>query len=465
MNTDRSATFKYFLRHGLLLLTVCLPLTAAAADASEDIDALLREAAADDARNAAAVSSSPTGAPNKSGGLHGFAQVEMARTVGKQDHWSKMLGRLEVGGTGKLAPNIKWKLSARADYDAVFDVTNHYSSEVARDQRFDFMLRESYLDVGAGDWDIRLGRQHVVWGEMVGLFFADVVSARDMREFILPEFNILRIPQWAARAEYFKGDFHGELLWIPVPTYDETGKPGAEFFPNQPIYPGYSVAYRNENKPARRPANGNYGLRGGWLSNGWDLSGFYYRSTDTAPTFYREVGPGSMTYEARHDRISQFGGTLAKDLGSMVLKAEAVYAKGRGLTVLNLTDTDGLARQNTFDWALGLDFALPAETRLNLQLFQSMITSSRDPDLLQDKYENGYSVLLNGKLTPRVEAEVLWVASLNRTDWMLRPKLNWAFEKNWRLVMGADVFHGPVLGYFGRYSAQDRVYTELRYSY
>jgi hypothetical protein len=74
-------------------------------------------------------------------------------------------------------------------------------------------------------------------------------------------------------------------------------------------------------------------------------------------------------------------------------------------------------------------------------------------------------VLLNGKLTPRVEAEVLWVASLNRTDWMLRPKLNWAFEKNWRLVMGADVFHGPVLGYFGRYSVQDRVYTELRYSY
>jgi hypothetical protein len=276
-------------------------------------------------------------------------------------------------------------LSARADYDVVFDVTNHYPGAVERDQRFNFMLRENYLDVGAGDWDIRLGRQHVIWGEMVGLFFADVVSARDMREFILPEFNILRIPQWAARAEYFKGDFHGELLWIPVPTHDETGKPGAEFFPAQPVYSGYSVAYRNENKPSRRISNGNYGLRGGWLSNGWDLSGFYYRSTDAAPTFYREVGLGTITYEARHDRISQFGGTLAKDLGSMVLKAEAVYTKGRGLTVLNLADSDGLARQNTLDWALGLDFALPAETRLNLQLFQSMITGSRDPDLIQDK--------------------------------------------------------------------------------
>lgn len=449
-------------RFGIALLSaLMLSGPTGAADDTEDIEALLREAAADDAKMATAAKS----APNSKSGLHGFAQFELARTVAKPVHWSKMLGRLEFGTTGKLAEGIKWKLSARADYDAVFDVTDHYPGAVERNQRFSLMLRENYLDIGAGDWEFRLGRQHIVWGEMVGLFFADVVSARDMREFILPEFNILRIPQWAARAEVFKGDFHGELLWIPVPTYDETGKPGAEFFPAQPVYPGYSVSYRNENKPARKPANGNYGLRAGWLANGWDISGFYYRSTDAAPTFYREVGPGTITYAAHHDRISQVGGTLAKDLGALVLKAEAVYTRGRGLTVLRLADADGLARQNTLDWALGLDFALPAETRLNLQLFQSMITRHRDPDLIQDKYENGYSVLINGKLAPRWEAEVLWVASLNRNDWMLRPKLNWMFEKNWRLVLGADVFHGPDLGYFGRYRAQDRVYTELRYSY
>lgn len=449
---------------GMALLGILvLPLAVSAADVPEDIEALLREAAADDAKMAAAAQP----VPESGRGLHGFAQFELARTVAKPDHWSKMLGRLEFSGTGRLGESVKWKLSARADYDAVFDVTSHYPGAVERDQRFNLMLRENYLDIGAGDWEFRLGRQHVIWGEMVGLFFADVVSARDMREFILPEFSILRIPQWAARAEYFKGDFHGELLWIPVPTYDETGKPGAEFFPWQPDYSdlGYTTLYRNERKSSRKPANGNFGLRAGWLNNGWDISGFYYRSTDAAPTFYREVAGGTVIYEARHDRISQFGGTLAKDFGNVVIKAEGVYTQGRGLTVLRLADTDGLARQNTFDWALGLDFALPAETRLNVQIFQSLITSSRDPDLIQDKRENGYSVLVNGKLSPRFEAEVLWVASLNRTDWMLRPKVNWMFERNWRLVVGADVFHGPPLGYFGRYSAQDRIYTELRYSF
>ena len=70
----------------------------------------------------------------------------------------------------------------------------------------------------AGNWDFRLGRQHVVWGEMVGLYFADVVSARDQREFILPDFDQMRTPQWAGRAEYFSDDFHAEILWIPVAT-------------------------------------------------------------------------------------------------------------------------------------------------------------------------------------------------------------------------------------------------------
>jgi len=59
---------------------------------------------------------------------------------------------------------------------------------------------------------------------MVGLFFAEVVSTREVREFVPPEFDVMRIQQWAVRAEYYKDDFHAELLWIPVASYDNVGK-------------------------------------------------------------------------------------------------------------------------------------------------------------------------------------------------------------------------------------------------
>ena len=398
-------------------------------------------------------------------GIKGFVQLELGHTTESPTHWSKMLTRADFSGQGSLGNGIRWKLGMRVDYDAVYNLTNHYPGAVASDQRFNVYLRENYLDIGAGDWDFRLGRQHVVWGEMVGLFFADVVSARDMREYILPEFDIMRIPQWAARAEYFKGDFHAELLWIPVPSYDEIGKPGAEFYPYQIQPPGVNVVYRGEDIPTRSLRNTNYGLRLSMLKNGWDLTGFAYSSMDVSPTFYRDAVsvPGTFIYRAKHDRIDQYGGTLSKDFGEFVLKSEMVYTRGRHFPVLRLMDSDGLARQNTLDWALGLDFPF-ADTRFNVQLFQRQYFS-HDSDLIYDRQENGYSLLLNHKFTDRLEAQALWISSMNRTDWLFRPRVMWNFERNWRLAVGADVFKGPPLGLFGRYDGQDRVYSEIRYSF
>ncbi|MDR0577168.1 MAG: hypothetical protein LBI87_06445 [Candidatus Accumulibacter sp.] len=415
-------------------------------------------------RDAPEKSASPSGGGN---GIRGFIQFEMARATRSPAHWSKAATRADFSGNGNLGGGIRWKLGARVDYDAVFDFhDNTYPTAVERNQRFNVHLRENYLDVNAGDWDFRLGKQQVVWGEMVGLFFADVVSARDMREFVLREFDMMRIPQWAARAEYFDGDFHAEWLWIPVASYDLTGKPGADFYPWQPRPSGVRAVYRNEKIPDRTIANSNYGLRLSALKNGWDVSGFAYSSMDVAPTFYRDAAslPGTYVYRARHDRIHQYGGTVSKDFGAFVLKGEVVYTRGRQFTVLRALDGNGVVPQNTLDWAMGLDFNPSAETRFNVQFYQRRYFS-HDPDLIADAREDGYSLLLNHKFTDRLEAQALWISSLNRTDWLLRPRVIWAFERNWRLAVGADVFRGPPLGLFGRYDRADRAYAEVRYSF
>jgi len=172
----------------------------------------------------------------------------------------------------------------------------------------------------------------------------------------------------------------------------------------------------------------------------------------------------TVIFQSRHERISQFGGTLAKDFGDVVLKGEAVYTKGRSFNVLNAMDADGVVAQNTVDWATGLDFTLPAETRLNVQVFQRQYFNY-NPDLISDKRENGYSLLLNTKVFNNWEAQATFISSANRTDWLFRPRVTWNFERNWRLMLGADVFKGSPTGLFGRYDQQDRVYSEVRYSF
>jgi hypothetical protein len=397
----------------------------------------------------------------------GFVQNYSAYDYKDPAHWSRAVIRTQLGAQG-ASGNLKWKASARIDVDPVYAGSDFYPPEVRKDQKRDFFLRETYIDTSAGGLDFRLGKQNIVWGEMVGLFFADVVSARDQRDFILPDFEILRIPQWAVRAERLGENYHAEVIWLPYPEVDIIGRPGAEFFPFQvPPPAGFAQQFNNQVRPTHTTRNSNLGLRGSILRRGWDLSAFYYRSTDVNPTFYREVmlaPTPTLIFTPRHDRIWQVGSTLGKDLGATVAKAEVIYASGRKFNVTRPTEPTGVVSQNTLDYVVGFDFTLPRDTRLNLQYFERVFID-HDPDLLQDRREGGVTLLLSGKLGASVEPELLLIQSVNRSDRLVRAKLGWIPQRNWRLTFGVDVFSGPVTGLFGRFDDNDRVYLETRYDF
>ena len=397
----------------------------------------------------------------------GFIQNETAYTYDDPAHWSRAVVRTQLRAQGDES-GVKWKATVRMDVDPVYYGTNFYPQPVREDQRLDFFLRETYVDTAVGGLDLRLGKQNIIWGEMVGLFVADVVSARDQRDFILPDFEIIRIPQWAVRAEYFGEKSHAEVIWLPYPEMDNIGKPGAEFFPFQtPPPPGFSQQFNDDRRLDNNLKNSSYGARASTLRNGWDLSAFYYRSTDVSPTFYRDVtlSPApTLVYTPRHDRIWQAGGTLTKDFGSFVTKVETVYTSGRQFNVTRLTEPTGVVPQDTLDYVLGLDFALPRETRLNLQYFERLFFQ-HDPDLLQDRRESGVSLLISGKIGANLEPGFLIIQSVNRNDSLMRPKIAWIAERNWRVTFGVDIFTGPVTGLFGRFQDRDRAYIESRFDF
>ena len=400
--------------------------------------------------------------------ISGHLQTAAAYTVASPDHWSKLKNTLALALERELATDINLKISGRFSYDGVYDFTNFYPDRVKRDQRIDGFFHETYVDFGVHDWTIRLGRQHVTWGEVVGLFFADVVSAKDLREFLIPEFDYIRIPQWAARAEYFQGDFKAELVWIPYTTYDRIGKPGSDFYPF-PVAPppGFAAKIRRERTP-HKLSDSSFGLRTSYLISGWDLAAFYYGSTDATATFFRSVilAPvPTVSFRPDHKRIHQAGLTASKDVGSFVLKGEAIYTWDRYFNVTRADDADGVVRQNFLDYIVSAEIPLPMESRINLQFFQRWFTN-HDRDIVPRRVESGASLFASTKLfNEKVEPELLLVHSLNQLDWMARFKINWYFAQNWRLVAGTAFLGGKQFGLFGRFDKQDRVFAELRYSF
>jgi hypothetical protein len=248
-------------------------------------------------------------------------------------------------------------------------------------------------------------------------------------------------------------------------SYDDIGKPGAEFYPfNPPAIPGYQTIFAKEKKPTGLDEAG-YGARLSWLKGGWDVSGFYYTANDASASFSRLTSPTTITYQPIHKRIHQLGATLGKDLGPMVLKAEAVYTRDKPFNTLDPLDADGLVKQNFLDYIVGLEWSFPQETRFNVQLFQRWF-SNHDADIMPDRTESGVSLLLSTQaLHPRLESELLLISNLNRADWLAQLKLTWKLDGNWRLATGVDIFEGPANSLFGTYDHTDRVYTEVRYSF
>ena len=406
---------------------------------------------------------------SKKPGFQGFIQSEYAYTYQSPTHSSKLRNILELAATGRLDNDKSWKISARGAYDAIFDLTDHYSDRVEDNRRFDGDLYETYMDISRGDFDFRLGRQNIIWGEMVGLFFADVVSAKDLRQFVAQDFDLIRIPQWAVRAEHFKGDFHTEAIWIPSMTYDEIGKPGDDFYPIQDVSapPGFATEIRANDEPTRDPSNSAYGLRFSFLKAGWDISTFYYRSVDAAPTFFRtiETGPTpKIIFTPENKKIHQAAATLAKDFGPLLVKSEIIFTKDRRVNVDNLNDSDGVVKQDILDYVIGLEHTTPDNTLLNFQVYQRWYTD-HDSDIVFDEVETGVGLFTQIEINSKLEAELLLLSQLNRTDWMTRPRLNWTLGGHWLLQAGADIFGGDSIGLFGRFDNSDRVYGNVRYTF
>ena len=397
--------------------------------------------------------------------IRGFLNSKYAYTYPSPGHSSMFRNTLELEGTGRLNPNVSWKLSARGVYDAVFEMNDFYPDRVRDNRRLEGALHETYLDISSGDLDFRLGRQNIIWGEMVGLFFADVVSAKDTRQFVAEDFDLIRIPQWAVRAEHFKGDFHSEAIWIPYMTYNEIGRFGDDFYPLGTDKLKGNPKIRTDDQPAQKLSNGAYGLRLSMLKAGWDVSGFFYHSVDAAPFFSRSINNnGETVLTPEHDKIDQLGTTLAKDFGPVLLKAEAIYTWNRWFNVDDANSATGVVEQDTLDYVVGLEHTFIDGTLLNFQFFQRWYTD-HDDDNFFDRFESGLSLYASTEFNSKTEGEILLISGLNRSDWMLRPKVTWDLSSNWWLAVGVDIFGGDSIGLFGRFDDSDRVFGNVRYSF
>jgi hypothetical protein len=100
---------------------------------------------------------------------------------------------------GDAGENSSWhgEFKLTRDNKAVDGLDGH---EAYTQQDF---LRELYADTTAGDWDVRIGKQQVVWGTADGMKLLDLINPTDFRELNQNTMADARIPVWMVNAERY----------------------------------------------------------------------------------------------------------------------------------------------------------------------------------------------------------------------------------------------------------------------
>jgi hypothetical protein len=172
------------------------------------------------------------------------------------------------------------------------------------------IIRELYLQHLNGPWDIRIGKQQVIWGEQLGIRTLDVINPLDIRtESIgLTDWENIRIGVWMLRGIYDFGDaLPGQLslegVFIPF-DFQPAQIPregtffGALFKPRRSrLEPfegprnGYLDRlisyryYRDANMNSINNAEWGIRLRGYYLDFDLDWSIVYFRTNDDSGTW------------------------------------------------------------------------------------------------------------------------------------------------------------------------------------
>jgi len=149
--------------------------------------------------------------------------------------------------------------------------------EMDVDDSTKYWIRELYADIFLENWDLRIGKQQIVWGETDGLRLADMLNPLDLRrEFslraALEGYEDVRVTKWMVKAErYIRKEFLGardmslELVWNPghikVTEFNLGPEEGGVWGFPSPFSPPGLLINLNRKKPISDIHNSEYAFR------------------------------------------------------------------------------------------------------------------------------------------------------------------------------------------------------------
>lgn len=346
---------------------------------------------------------------------------------------------------------------------------NPYVYHYAQDKEVDFGLREAYIDLFFNRFDLRVGKQQIVWGKADGVFITDVVSPKDLREFLLPDFEEIRIGITSIKLNYYFGkDNAFELVLAPEFEPTRYAEPGSIWFPKIPLQGAKINMSKKEITPSFK--NSEVFLKFSKLSDfiDYEIMGGYMWDDDHSMHTRRYMNPQTQTLDSivitpQHHRLGLFGGSLGTEIRGVVLRSEAAYYLDKRFMSTNPMVQDGLMKKDYLHYLIGADW-ITRGINFSMQFIQEIIMDYND-DLAKDKTTNTITFLANDSFfNDKLTADVLAYWGVTNKDALIRPRITYELYDGLNLTVGGNLFFGSK-GMFGQFDKNDMAYFKLKYDF
>ncbi len=368
----------------------------------------------------------------------------------KKETWLRLKLRSRMESSGMYA-----------DIDLRYDPLYYSKPEIK--------IKEAYVDLGLGQFDLRIGRQIVIWGKADEFNPLDFINPEDYREFISLNKADRKIGTFYPKLDYYIGNFKIEGILIPIFTPSDipmdTSHP---WIPYQikDILVNPKIILTQAQEPEHKLENSEYALKLGAILPDFDFSFCYFEGFFDLPVMFRQgiIPPDTIIISPEYKRFRAGGFDFAATLQGLGIRGELAYVDTAYYTTTDLQDTDGIVGKPNFSFILGADLTFSEDIYLNVQWMGRYIfdyVQGIEEDEMENRFVfSCYKTFLNEELKFGLSGMVY---NLNDQDYMLHSYLEYSLTDGVFFEIGSYLFGGEEQSMLGQFDKNDCLCIKASY--
>lgn len=411
------------------------------------------------------------------------------------------LGELEGhytwGKNVEMVGIVNFLYDSAYDWDHLFEKNFRKSEDALHYYRQGKrIVREFYFDFTYPTWNLRIGKQQVVWGRVLGARISDVINPLDGREGFdqsyRDDYEYARLPLWMINLKYFWGENNLQILWIPDFEPDLSAPPSSPWEMNQkPSSPVVRIDTRGTFRPDDfRFKDSQVAVRLGLNKGGWETHIGYFYAWSKKPIYFREsfysrgrptpFNPIVITLAPEPVRIHQIVGNVEKSFyfpsldKGLDFKVEALYTINDYFgTVAEPSNRDQQVKKDWFVIATQFDvntwvdwyWSLRIDNRFNLGWNHHLRYLPIGNRL--DQWQPSWNFSLTKSFGDADRFNFLgWINDdLYDGDWWLRAGFSYDLTDYIILSLDCSFFWGNPDDLFGQMRRRDNIGFGIKYSF